>query len=72
MGDDGVTFLLVVIEEKPQGKVVVVGGGDVADVTVCLGIVHDAIVLFYYFRSVILAVFLGMNPFFNHPDDDGT
>ena len=49
MVDDGVAFLLVVIEEEPYSAVVVVSGGNIADMTVTLCIVHDAVVLTYKF-----------------------
>ena len=54
MGDDGVAFFLVVIEKEPERAVVVVGSGDVADVTVRLGIVHDALVPVFLLLQVAL------------------
>ena len=43
MGNDVVTFLLVVIEEEPEGTVGVVGGGDVVTLTMQYGVGHHVV-----------------------------
>jgi hypothetical protein len=71
MVDDGVAFLLVVVEEEPQGALIVVDGSDVTDMSVSLGVVHNAMVPVHLLLHTEITCRVGLDSVVNHPNDNG-